>query len=191
MLDDQHRVPRVHQPLQNLNELVNVGGVEARGGLVENIDGIASGNPGQLRGKLHPLGLAAGEGGAGLAQLHIPQAHFHQGLDLPADFRQVFKEVQGFLRGHVQNLGDVLFLVLDLQSLPVVPGAVADLAGNVHVRQKVHFDLHQAVAAAGLAPAALDVEGEAARAIAPDFRVVGGGKEVPDVVKKSRISGGI
>jgi hypothetical protein len=52
-------------------------------------------------------------------------------------------------------------LELDLQRLAVVALALADVAGDVDVGQEVHLDLDDAVALAGLAAAALDVEGEA------------------------------
>ena len=41
VLNDHHRVARIHQTLQNLQQLAYVVGVEARGGLVQNIDGAA------------------------------------------------------------------------------------------------------------------------------------------------------
>ena len=55
----------------------------------------------------------------------------------------------------------------------------------------MHLDFHQTVAAAGLAPATLHIEGEAARTVAPHFGVVGGGVQVPDVVEQARIGGRI
>jgi hypothetical protein len=70
------------------------------------------------------------------------------------------------LHRHLQHLGDVLALVQDLQRLAVVALAVADVAGHVDVGQEVHLDLDHAVALAGLAAAALDVEAEAPRAVA-------------------------
>ena len=63
VLNDQHRIAPIHQLLQNLNQLVDIRRVQARGRLVQNIDGPAGGNSGQLRGQLDPLGLAPGEGG--------------------------------------------------------------------------------------------------------------------------------
>ena len=71
VFDDQYCVPHIHQPLQYLDQLVHIRRVQARGGLVQNIDGSAGGHPCQLCGQLDPLGLTAGQGGAGLAQLHI------------------------------------------------------------------------------------------------------------------------
>ena len=54
----------------------------------------------------------------------------------------------------------------DFQRLAVVALALADVAGDVDVGQEVHLDLDDAVALAGLAAAALDVEGEAAGLVA-------------------------
>ena len=48
--------------------------------------------------------------------------------------------------GQVEDLADVLPLVLNLESLTVVALPMADLAGNVDVRQEVHLDLYNAVA---------------------------------------------
>ena len=66
---------------------------------------------------------------------------------------------------------------------------MADLAGDIDVRQEVHLDLHEAVAAAGLAAAALDVEGEAARPVAPHLGIGCGRKQIPDVIEKPGIGG--
>ena len=61
VLDHQHRVPRVHQPLQNLQQLVHVGEMEAGGGLVQDVEGVPRGDLGQLGGQLDPLRLPAGQ----------------------------------------------------------------------------------------------------------------------------------
>ena len=86
---------------------------------------------------------------------------------------------------------DVLALVAYLQRLPVVPLALTNLAGHIDVGQEVHLDLQQAVAGAGLAPPAPDVEGEPARAVAPGFCVLSGGEQLPDVVEQPRVGGGV
>ena len=75
VLNDHHGVPRVHQPLEDLQQLAHVIGVQAGGRLVQNIDGLAGGLLGKLRSQFHPLGLAAGQLRGGLAQFHIAEAH--------------------------------------------------------------------------------------------------------------------
>ena len=80
---------------------------------------------------------------------------------------------------------------MDLQGFPVVPPALAHLAGDEDVRQEVHLNFQHAVAGAGLAAASPDVEAEPARAVAPALGLLGGGVEVPDVVEEVRIGSGV
>ena len=150
--------------------------VQSRGGLVQNIDGLAGGAFAQLRGQLHPLGLAAGQLRGGLAQLHIAQAHVHQGFQPVVELWQIFKEGHRLLHSHFQHFVDIFALVPHLQGLPVVPLALADLTGHVNIRQEVHLDFQQAVPGAGFAPPPPDVEGKPAGTVAPGFRVLGGGE---------------
>src|SRR5207247_6786113 len=60
----------------------------------------------------------------------------------------------------------VLSLELHFERLAVVALPVAGVAGHVDIRKKMHFDLDDAVALAGFAAPALDVEGEAPRPVA-------------------------
>ena len=52
-------------------------------------------------------------------------------------------------------------LVAHFQGFPVVAPSLAYIAGYVDIRQEVHFHLEYAIALAGLATPALDVEAEA------------------------------
>ena len=89
-----------------------------------------------------------------------------QRLQLAGDRGHVLEEARRLLDRHLQHLVDVLAAVADLERLAVVALAVADVARHVHVRQEVHLDLDDAVALAGLAAAALDVEAEAPGVVA-------------------------
>jgi hypothetical protein len=51
------------------------------------------------------------------------------------------EEAQRLLDRHVQHVGDRLALEADLQGVAVITLAVADLAGDVDVRQELHLDL--------------------------------------------------
>ena len=110
-------------------------------------------------------------------------------MQLARQLGDVPEEVQGLLHGHLQHVVDALALVLHFQGFPVVAVALAHVAGDVHVRQKVHLNADDAVALAGLAPAALYVKGEAAGGKAPHFRVLGGGEQLPDVVEQPGVGG--
>ena len=90
---------------------------------------------------------------------------------------------------HLQHFVDVAALVLDLQRLAVVALAVADVARHVDVGQEVHLDLDHAVALAGLAAAALDVEGEASRAVAALARLRHAGEQLADRREQPGVGG--
>ena len=76
------------------------------------------------------------------------------------------KQLDGFLDGHVQHIGDGIALVAHGQGLGVVAAAAANVAGDVNVGEEVHLDALEAVALAGFAAAAFDVEAEAPGTIA-------------------------
>ena len=101
------------------------------------------------------------------------------------------KKLGGFLDGHVEHVGDALALEQDLQRLAVVALALADVAGDVDVGQEVHLDLDDAVALAGLAAAALDVEGEAAGLVAARLRFGQAGEPFADRREGAGIGRGV
>ena len=73
--------------------------------------------------------------------------------------------------GHLQDVVDVLAFVMHFEGFAVVAFAVTDIAGNIDVRQKVHLDFDYAVALTGFTATALDVEREAAGAVAAVARL--------------------
>src|SRR5262245_42649890 len=68
---------------------------------------------------------------------------------------------------------------------------MADLAGDVDVGEEVHLDLLLAVAFAGLAAPALDVEREAAGLVAVGPRLGQAGEQIPHQIKSLGIGRGI
>ena len=90
------------------------------------------------------------------------------------------EELEGLVDGHVEHFGDVLALEEDIERFAVVALAVADLAGDRDVGQELHLDLDIALALAGLAATALDVEGEAARLVAAQPCLGDRGEELAD-----------
>src|SRR5215469_17660245 len=98
--------------------------------------------------------------------MDIVEADADQRLERVSHARDRLEELGGFLDGHVEHVGDALALEQDLERLAIVALALADVAGDVDIRQKVHLDLDDAVALAGLAAAAFDVEGETSGLVA-------------------------
>ena len=81
------------------------------------------------------------------------------------------KKFCGLLDGQFEHLVDAFTFVIDFERFAVVAQAVTDIAGNIDIRQEVHFDLDHAVALTGLAAPALDVEGETPRPVTAFARV--------------------
>ena len=165
--------------------------MQARGGLVQDVDGAARGPLAQFLAELHPLGLAAGQRGGALAQADVPQPHVHEGLQLVGQHGDGRKEPQRLLHGHVEHVGDAVPLVVDLEGLAVVALALALLAGDVDVREEVHLDLEDAVALALLAAPSLHVEAVAARRIAPRLALGQLGEQLAQGREEPRVGGGI
>jgi hypothetical protein len=132
---------------------VDVGKVQAGGGLVQDVERAAGVALGQLLRQLDALRLAARQRGGALAQADVGQAHVQQRLQLARNGRHVLEEGVRLPPSSPAS-GDVLALPLHFQRLAVVALAVADVAGHVDVGQKVHLHLDHAVALAGFAAAA-------------------------------------
>ena len=187
MLDDDHRVAFLGQRPQDAEKLLDVVEVKAGGRLVEKIESPAGRAAGQLAGELDALGLAAGKRRRRLAELDVTQAHFHES---PADVRDrgnVGEEVERLFDRKGEDVRDRLSLVVDLKGLAVVALPAAHVARDVDVWQKVHLDLDLPVAAAGLAPAAFDVEGKPSRRVAARPRFGRAGHELADRVEDVRV----
>ena len=143
----------------------------------------------QLERQLDALRLAAGQRRRALAEADVAEADVEQRLQLARDVRHGAEVAVRVLDRQVEHVGDVLALVEDLQRLAVVAPAVADVAGHVDVGQEVHLDLEHAVALAGLAAAARDVEGEAPRAVAALARRGHLGEELADRREQAGVGG--
>src|SRR4051812_45024447 len=102
--------------------------------------------------------------------MDVAQANIVERLQLLANPRLVLEELQRVRNGQVEHIGNRLAAEVHLEGLTIVPLALADLAGDEHVGQEVHLDLHKTVALTGFAPSALHVEGESPRSVAADLR---------------------
>jgi hypothetical protein len=89
----------------------------------------------------------------------IAQPHFVEHGHALAD-RDGLEELHRVLDRHVEHVGNRVALELHFERFAVVALAAAFLARHVDVGQEVHLDLDQAIALAGFAAPALDVEAE-------------------------------
>ncbi|EAT07204.1 hypothetical protein SKA58_11960 [Sphingomonas sp. SKA58] len=181
MFDHDNAVALVDQRVEDFEEFADVLEMEAGGGLVQYVEGVAGGAAGEFLGELDALGLAAREGRRLLADLDIAKADFGEHRHLVADGGDGLEEFDRILDRHVEHVGDRLALEFHLQRLAIVARAVAHVAGDIDVGEEVHLDLEHAVALAGFAAAALDVEAEAAGLVAARLRFGEAGEPVADV----------
>ena len=76
------------------------------------------------------------------------------------------EQIRARFHRHVEHVGDGVVAELHVERFAVVALALADVALDIDVGQEVHLDLDDAVALAGFAASALDVEREAPRPVA-------------------------
>src|SRR5882724_8815757 len=113
VLDDEHGVAKIDQPLEDIEELSNVVEVQAGGGLVENVERAAGLAFRKLAGQFDALGLAAGKSGCGLAEGDVAESDFHERGELLLNLRNVFEELERVGGGQIQNVADGVALVAD------------------------------------------------------------------------------
>ena len=80
VLDDEHGISTLHQACQHLKQVLNISEVQARRGLIENVQGASRAAPAQLAAELDTLRLATRKRGRSLSQAHIAQTDLLQGL---------------------------------------------------------------------------------------------------------------
>ena len=95
----------------------------------------------------------------------------------------------GLIDTEVEDLRDVFPLMADFERFLLIPCGAADVAWNLHIGQELESDLQNAFALTGFAPAALDVEAETIRPIAPFKRQSGAGKDFTDTLEDSHVGG--
>ena len=99
----------------------------------------------------------------------------------------VLEERKALLHRHFQHVVNAFAFVFHFQRLTVVALALAYIARNVNVGQKVHLDFNNAIALARLAAAALNVERKAPGGKAVHFRFRCAGVQLADIRKHARI----
>src|SRR5271167_1564728 len=191
VFNHDNRIALVAQTLQYDQQLSNVREMQTRGRFIENVQGAAGGALRQFLGQLDALRLAARQRGRALTQLHVRESHVEKGLQFWLDGRHGGKERQRILYRQTEDLLDILALEANFQSFAIVAFALAYIAWHVDIREKMHFDFDHAVALAGFAAPALDIEAEAARFIAAGARLRNRCEDLANRSEQTRVGGGV
>jgi len=172
VFDDNNGVAHVRQFVQHPQQVLYVSEVQAGGGFVEDVEGMAGGGFAEFGGEFDALGFPAGKFCRRLAQGHVGKADFveyQQGL---FDLGKVGEEGDALFNFHVQDVSDVLPAIANFQGFPVVSFPLAYLTIDIHIGQEVHFDFLGALSLAVFTSASFNVETEPAGSIAADLKVV-------------------
>src|SRR5262245_50406521 len=106
----------VYQPIQALQKPGNVGEMQACRRLVEDVQIVlAAYQLAELPGELDALGFPARENRRWVAEFEIAEAEVVQDTDLANNRRLIREELDAVLDRQVEDFGDVLAAVLDLE----------------------------------------------------------------------------
>ena len=160
VLDHQQRMPGIDQAAKRAQQLRDVVEVQARGRLVEEKQRAARRRAArplvrrrQMAGELQALRLAAGKRRHRLAELEIVQPDFDERPQPREHLALAGEELDSFRHRHVEHVRDAApgrraAVQRDLEDLGAVAPPVAVGAAQIHVRQELHLDVLEAVAAA-------------------------------------------
>src|SRR5262245_43825078 len=107
VLDHDHRVAGLDQAVEHAEQLAEILEVEARGGLVEDVDRAARRGARQLARELDALRLAARQRRRRLTELEVAEADFGERADARDHRRLVLEHAERLVDGEVEHLGDV------------------------------------------------------------------------------------
>src|SRR5258708_3243892 len=191
VLDDEHRVAEINKALQDVEKLSHVVEVQAGGWLVKDVERASGLAFREFAGQLDALRFATGKRGGGLAERDVAEADLDERGKFLLNLRNVVEKFQGVRRRQIQDITDGVPFVTHRERFGIVAAPAADFAHHINVREKIHFDAAQAVALAGFAAAAFDVETEAAGAVAALARFRQHGEKIADRRENSGVGGGI
>ncbi|MPM85935.1 hypothetical protein SDC9_133018 [bioreactor metagenome] len=116
VLDHDHRLAGVDQPVEQAEELLHVGQVQAGGGLVKDVDTALLA---QVGGELEPLAFTAGQGRQRLADGEVAETDIDEPLEDGVGGGRTClaggEELRGPVDRHRQHLADVLVAEVVLQ----------------------------------------------------------------------------
>ena len=101
VLDGNDGIAVVNEAVEYGNKLGHVLSVKSRGGLVQDVDGLARRALGKLGCKLYSLRLTAGKRGGGLSNLDISETYVLECAQLSLKLRKPLEEVHSLLYGHL------------------------------------------------------------------------------------------
>src|SRR5687767_1055042 len=144
-----------------------------------------------MSSKFNSLRFTAGQRGRRLAQPEIPETDLVQHAQTVRDLRHFAKEVDCFAHRHVEHFVNVLAAISHVENLLLESCALALLANQLDVREKLHLDSHSAVTLANLATPARKIEREVRRVEAAGLCLTCRGKNFANCIVDFYVRDGI
>ena len=139
MLDHHDGVAEVGQSVENREQALDVGEMQTRGRLVEDVKRATGRGATELGGQLDPLGFAAGERACSTGRASgIPARRRGAHRALRRTRGTASKSCAALVDAHLQHVADRLSLEAHFERLTVEPLAAAFLAGHVQVGEEMH-----------------------------------------------------
>ena len=162
--------------------------MQSRRRLIQNIDSFSGAPFTQFGCQFDTLCFSAGQCCGRLTEPYIRQSHIVQCLNFPLNRRHIFKKGQCLLNSHVQHIIYAFSFIFDLQCFTVIPFSLTYFTRYIHIRQKMHFNLQDAITGTCLAASPFDIEAETPFFVAPCFRIRRCCKQITDLIKHTGIS---
>src|SRR5882724_3876583 len=191
VFDDQERSAAFQQLTESAEELGDIVEMEAGGGFVKNVEDSGIIGAAEMSGKFEALGFAAGECGRGLAEAQVAETDFVQDAELRNNFGNVDEEGQRLANCQLQYFVNIFSVIADFEDTAFEARAAAFFADELNIGKKLHLDGDGAVALAGFAAAARDVEGKMSGRITAAFRIRRIGENLSNRVEGFEVGRGI
>ena len=140
---------------------MNVGCVKSCCRFIKNINGFARASFRKLGCELDTLSLTAGKCCCTLTDFNISQADILKSFKLTVNFRLCFKKLCTFINSHFKNIKNGFSFKFDIKSFPVISLSSANLARNINISKKMHFNFNNTVTLASLTSTALNIKRKA------------------------------
>lgn len=191
MFDDDHGIAVVYEAMEDGEQALDIFEVESCGGFVEDVKGVACGTAGKLFGEFDALGFTARKRGGGLAEFDVIEPDVMKCFKTAAYRGLRVEEIEGFFDAHVEDFGDMLAFVFDIERFAVEALSSAGFASDEYIGEKVHLDTDHARPFAGFASPAGDVKGETPCGVAAHLGLGKLRKELADRPKEIDVGGGV
>src|ERR1051325_2224711 len=144
--------------MNDLQQLAHIFEMQTRGRFVKEVESAPGLSFGKPFGKLHALCFTARKRSCGLPKLNVSSTDVSQCLQLLPYLRNIFQDWKSVRDGSLQQIGNRFAFESHRQRFMVITMSAANLAQDINVRHKIHFNAALAFALAMLAAPAGDVK---------------------------------